>query len=97
MITPENIKHLASLARMELRDGEAEALTTEMDSILGYVGQVKDVAGEVAVTGTPNAPMLRNVMRADEVTNVPRQYTEPILANAPAREGDWLKVKKILG
>jgi Asp-tRNA(Asn)/Glu-tRNA(Gln) amidotransferase C subunit len=42
-------------------------------------------------------PLLRNVMREDEPTNHSGEYTEAILQNAPAREGDWLKVKKILG
>jgi Asp-tRNA(Asn)/Glu-tRNA(Gln) amidotransferase C subunit len=36
-------------------------------------------------------------MREDVPENKTGEYTEAILQNAPAREGNWLKVKKILG
>ncbi len=92
MITKEDIKNLAGLSRMEINDTEAEQMTSEIDSILGYVGQIKNTksSDEKAI------PKLRNVMREDVVTNKPRQYTEKLLANAPSREKNYLKVKKIL-
>lgn len=92
MITPEDIKHLASLARIEVTDKEAEDLTKEVDSILGYVGQIQSVSGDIE----QKIPELHNVMREDLVTNKPKEYTENLLKNAPSREGDYLKVKKIL-
>ena len=92
MITKEDIKNLANLARIEISDTEAEKMTTEMDSILGYVSQIKDSTGDLERT----IPKLRNVMRDDVVTNEPDQYKEKLLKNAPSREGDYLKVKKIL-
>ncbi|MES2213568.1 MAG: Asp-tRNA(Asn)/Glu-tRNA(Gln) amidotransferase subunit GatC [Patescibacteria group bacterium] len=93
MITTDEIKHLAELARMELSPGEIEGLTGQIDSILGYVGQIKNATGDMV----QELPPLRNVMREDVVTNASREYTEDILANTPNREGDYLKVKKILG
>ena len=94
MITTEDIKHLADLSRIEVSSAEAEKLTGEIDSILGYVGQIKNATegGEEKTT----VPLLHNVMREDMVTHEPKEYTEAILANAPARDGDYLKVKKIL-
>ncbi len=92
MITKEEIKDLAALARMEIAEGEAEKLTKEVDSILEYVGQIKNATGEEKRV----APKLRNVLREDEVLNTPGEYTERILSNAPSREGEFLKVKKIL-
>jgi Asp-tRNA(Asn)/Glu-tRNA(Gln) amidotransferase C subunit len=35
-------------------------------------------------------------MRDDSVTHTPGEFTEDILNNAPDREGNYLKVKKIL-
>jgi aspartyl-tRNA(Asn)/glutamyl-tRNA(Gln) amidotransferase subunit C len=93
MITTDDITHLADLARIKLEPAEIETLTHEIDSILGYVGQIKDVTGDMERV----VPALHNVMREDVVTHEPRQYTEAILRNAPAREKDFLKVKKILG
>ena len=93
MITKEDIKHLADLSRMEISDAEIEKLTVEVDQILDYVGQIMNTTGDM----TRTVPVLHNVMREDVPTNKSGQYTEAILANTPAREGNWLKVKKILG
>ena len=91
-ITSKDIKNLASLARIEISEEEAERLTPEIDSILGYVGQIKNVVGNIK----KEVPKLHNVMREDVSTNTSRQYTDDILNNAPDREGDYIKVKKIL-
>ena len=93
MITKDDIKNLADLARIEIGDAEAEGLTAQIDSILGYVGQIKATGTE----NVPHVPALHNVMRDDVPTNTAGQYTEALLDNAPSREGDYLKVKKILG
>lgn len=92
MITSKDIKNLADLARIEISDAEAENLTGEMDAILGYVGQIKDAVGDIKQI----IPKLHNIMRDDVSTNTARQYTEDLLDSAPAREGDYIKVKKIL-
>lgn len=91
-ITKEDIKNLANLARIGLSDDESENMTSEIDSILGYVGEVQKFSGD----SQREIPDLRNVMRDDVVTNVPNEYKEKLLNNAPSREGDYLKVKKIL-
>ena len=92
MITKKDIQNLAELARMEISEEETENLTSEIDSILGYVGQIKDSTGGAEKT----VPKLRNIMREDVPTNEPKQYTEKLLVNAPEREGSYIKVKKIL-
>jgi len=93
MITKEDIKNLAHLARIEIGEDEAESLSFEIDSILGYVSQIENMK----IREVTELPKLRNVMREDIVTHKPREYTEDLLLNAPSREGDFLKVKKILG
>lgn len=93
MITKEEIKKLADLSRMEMSLNEIDNFTGEVDSILQYVGQISKIDGSLAHT----TPKLRNVMRDDTPQNTSGQYTEDILKNAPARQGNYLKVKKILG
>ena len=93
MITTTDIKNLANLARIEITEEEASSLTSEIDAILSYVGQIQNAVGDVDNT----LPKLHNVMRQDVVTNETSQYTEAILQNAPSREKKYLKVKKILG
>ncbi|MFZ2621087.1 MAG: Asp-tRNA(Asn)/Glu-tRNA(Gln) amidotransferase subunit GatC [Minisyncoccia bacterium] len=92
MITKEDIKNLANLARIEVSPEEVVRMTSEIDSILGYVSQIKDSTGDVEKI----TPKLHNVMRDDEVTNKEGEYTGRLLQNASSREGNYLKVKKIL-
>ena len=92
MITKEDIQNLAELARIEISEGEAESLTSEIDSILEYVSKIKEISG----SSTNDVPLLRNVMRDDVVTHEANEYTEDILNLAPSREKNYLKVKKIL-
>ena len=92
MITKNDINKLANLARIEISEPEVESLTHEVDSILEYVGQIKDSTGDV----NKKIPEIRNVMRDDVVTNEAGQYTDKLLANAPSKEGNYVKVKKIL-
>jgi aspartyl-tRNA(Asn)/glutamyl-tRNA(Gln) amidotransferase subunit C len=93
MITKEDIQHLAKLSRIGISEAEAEELTKEVDSILGYIGQINEVTGDVKAI----VPPLRNVMRDDVVTHESGEYTDAIFANVPKKEGGYLKVKKILG
>ncbi len=96
MVTPEDIKHLGDLSRVEVTDEEAKSIAEKIDSILLYVGQIKNAVSEGGLGDQSELPLLHNVMRDDVVTHEPRQYTEAVLSNAPARQGDYVKVKKIL-
>ncbi len=93
MIEKKDIEKLALLARIEVSDEEKESLATSIESILGYVGQVTSIS-ETAVA---KLPPLRNVMREDEIRHKAGEFTEALLSNAPARDGNYLEVKKILG
>ena len=90
----EEVLNLAKLARVELKDDEAESLSCEFDSILNYVGEVKKV-GKLDKLNKEEST-IRNVMRKDGKPHEPGLYTQKILAQAPVREGDYIKVKKIL-
>lgn len=92
----DKVLSLAKLSRISLRDSEAESLSHEFESILGYVGEVKEVAIEGKVVETPTDFPLRNVMREDGEGHASGLYTEKLLHEAPAREGDYVKVKKII-
>ena len=92
MISKNDVAHLATLARIKVNDGECASLATEMGAILGYVEDVRTLAGDEA---QPEHQLV-NVMRTDVVTNKPGEYTERIVAQFPERKGNALKVKKIL-
>lgn len=92
MIEKKDIEKLASLARIEVSEEDKESLAQSIESILGYVGQVTSVSETAEV----DLPPLRNVMREDEIRHGEGEYTEALLSNAPARDGNYLEVKKIL-
>ncbi len=89
----KDVEHLAGLARISISDSEKELLRHDLEEILEYVSQVKDVATK---TGIPSVGELRNVMREDEEPHEASMFTEALLRAAPSREGNRLLVKKIL-
>lgn len=96
MLSVEEIRKLARLSRLALTDEEVEKLRGEMDSIIAYV----DVIQKVELPGKPEGSVyldMENVMREDGTPHAPGVNTEEMLAQAPRREGNYLKVKKILG
>lgn len=88
-----DVEHLAGLARIAVSDSEKEVLRKDLEDILAYVSQVTAVTAEM---GAPVAGELYNVMRGDEGAHEGGIFTEDILSQAPAREGNRLSVKKIL-
>lgn len=92
MIDKKDIEKLASLARLKVSDNLKESLATSIESILGYVGQVTSISETVDV----ELPLVRNVMREDEVRHAPHEFSEDLLALAPHRDGEYVEVKKIL-
>jgi aspartyl-tRNA(Asn)/glutamyl-tRNA(Gln) amidotransferase subunit C len=94
MLEIKDIEHLAKLARIELTEDEKVKYLKDISAILGYVDQIQEIvskSGEKRIVGD-----LRNVIRTDEVLNTPNSNTESIVAEFPRKEGDRLKVKKIL-
>ena len=94
MLTTDDIKQLAILARIAVSPDEEEALAKDLDAVLGYVSEVSAIVTHE--DATPRAGALRNVMRADEVANTGGGFTPAIVANMPAKEDGYLKVPKII-
>ncbi|MEI6494723.1 MAG: Asp-tRNA(Asn)/Glu-tRNA(Gln) amidotransferase subunit GatC [bacterium] len=96
MITREEVDKLANLARLDLTDSEKTKLQQDMESILAYVDQLSEVQVSDEEAGFDTA-LVKNVMREDDSAYERRSYTEKIAEQFPARSGDYLKVKQILG
>lgn len=93
MISAKDIEHLAELARIEVGEGEAKTLAKDVEAILGYVAQVKHISVE---NGVEKKNGLANVFREDSVPHETGVYTDALLSAVPEREGNFVKVKKIL-
>lgn len=88
----EDIKKLATMARLDMSDQELTELANDFEPILAYVGQV----GEVELSQTKVEYVLENVMRDDIATNKSEEYTEKIIEQMPDSQDGFLKVKQIL-
>ena len=92
-LSTDEVRHVARLARLALRDDEIDALAPELSSILGYAEQVGAVAAEDVESTTHPFP-LENVTRADETRpSLPRA---DVLAGAPEVEDDRFAVPRIV-
>jgi aspartyl-tRNA(Asn)/glutamyl-tRNA(Gln) amidotransferase subunit C len=91
----EEITHLANLARISLTDQELDLYGTDLPKIVAYVSTVSDIAADEA-DAAQMVGARYNVLRPDEVTNQPDQYTDAILREMPHTQGRSMAVKKIL-
>lgn len=95
MITILEVEKLATLSRLSLTEEEKIKFQKEIDSILSYVDQIKELSNDEEEKGR-KFDEVKNVFRLDSDPHSQGIYTEAILKNAPGKEGEYLKVKKIL-
>lgn len=95
MISEEEIKKTTELARIGASEEEIKGLAKDAENILKYVSQISEVASEDAEEKVLGP--VYNVLREDQNPHYSEEYKEELLHEAPNREGDWIKVKKILG
>lgn len=89
-----DVANLAKLARIEMTDGELDALTTEFDSILDAVEKVQAIA-KLDIKPTSHPLPLVNVTRPDVVQS--SLSPEEALSGAPESEDQRFRVPQILG
>jgi aspartyl-tRNA(Asn)/glutamyl-tRNA(Gln) amidotransferase subunit C len=86
-VDPEQVRHVASLARVNLDDEEVTVFTEQFADILGYFETLDEVP-EVE-----REPELTNVMRPDETREGLSQ--EEALQNAPDTEDGQFKGPRV--
>ena len=93
-ITPEDVSHLAGLARIALSEEEISKLTGELGAIVSAVESIKEVATQDVVPTSHPIP-LGNVFREDVIGET--LTTEEALSGAPDHDGSRFRVTAILG
>ena len=93
-IDKKEVQHLAKLSRLELSDKEIEKFTKDISSILDYVSELQKVDTQ-NVEPISQITGLSDVKRKDE----PKEFKNKkgIFDNASEKEGDFFKVKTVLG
>jgi aspartyl-tRNA(Asn)/glutamyl-tRNA(Gln) amidotransferase subunit C len=92
-ITRDEVRRVAALARLRLEPAEEERLTADLDHILDAFAKLQ----ALDTTGVPPARALAEPatpLRDDVVSNP--DAGDEVLANAPAPEGRYFRVPKIL-
>jgi aspartyl-tRNA(Asn)/glutamyl-tRNA(Gln) amidotransferase subunit C len=91
-LSPDEVAHVALLARLGLSDEERRQLGAELDVILEHVSALQraDVSD---VPETAQVGNLVNVWRDDEPA--PSLTQEQALANAPDTDGEYFRVGAI--
>ncbi|HEX5153058.1 MAG TPA: Asp-tRNA(Asn)/Glu-tRNA(Gln) amidotransferase subunit GatC [Parafilimonas sp.] len=92
-VTSEMIDRIAHLARLKFSEEEKTALRTDLERMIEFVEKLR----EVDTTGVE--PLLHitdavNVLREDEVKQTISK--EDALLNAPATDGNFFKVPKVI-
>ncbi len=89
----EEVRKVASLARLALSEDELKTYGQQLTQILDYVKLLDEVDVD-DVQPMPHAVDLQNVFRNDErQESLPRKAA---LANAPKTDGDYFQVPQIL-
>jgi aspartyl-tRNA(Asn)/glutamyl-tRNA(Gln) amidotransferase subunit C len=93
-ITPDDVAHVARLARLELTHDELERFTHQLADVLAHADDIAalDTAG---VPPTAHPLPLRNVLRDD--VPAPCLDRDEVLAAAPEVEDHRFRVPPILG
>lgn len=89
MIEPEEVRHVARLARLQLSDEEVERMAHELAGVLEHIATINQLDLE-AVEPTSHVVTVANALRADEPR--PGLTRERALASAPAIADDGFAV-----
>jgi len=92
-INPEEVRHVARLARVGLSDEDVSRFQGQLSQILDYFQMLHDLETD-GVPPTSHPLPLHNVMRTDsEDASLPR---DAVLGNAPQQEAGLFRVSTIL-
>lgn len=94
-ISRKDVDYVARLARLELSEEEKRTYAEQLGKILEYVEQLKELNTD-NVPPTSHVLGLANVWREDKAVPCPEDVRERIMDNAPERDDNFFKVKKVI-
>jgi aspartyl-tRNA(Asn)/glutamyl-tRNA(Gln) amidotransferase subunit C len=93
-LSREEVLHIARLARLGLDEAEIDKFSEQLSNLLEHFRVLQQV-DTTGIPPTAQSIALQNVIRSDEAqASLP---PDQILANAPQKEGDFFRVRPVLG
>ncbi len=92
-LDPATVRRIASLARIRVEEEDVPRLQAELNGILGWIEQLREVDVD-GIEPLAGAARMALRMRDDAVTDGAQR--EAVLANAPERAGDFFAVPKVV-
>ncbi|MCH9021235.1 MAG: Asp-tRNA(Asn)/Glu-tRNA(Gln) amidotransferase subunit GatC [Planctomycetes bacterium] len=93
-ITEQQVRHVAKLARLKITDEQVKTFTPQLNAILTYVAQLEQLDTS-HVEPLAHCLPVSNVLRDDTIQ--PSLSNADALANAPAKDGEFFTIHKVLG
>jgi aspartyl-tRNA(Asn)/glutamyl-tRNA(Gln) amidotransferase subunit C len=95
MITKDQLKHLAELAKIEFTEEELESFLKDINQILSYVEEIQKLDLDQF------EPMIGGILqklslREDEIARAESETKELILKQFPDKEYNFLKTPRII-
>jgi len=98
MVSEKDVSYVADLAHLELTDEERLRMLQDLNSILGYIDRLNQLdtsnVEPMAQVASRYGERKDEVMRSDELR--PCLPREEALRNAPASDGTFFKVPKVI-
>ncbi|MEW6041736.1 MAG: Asp-tRNA(Asn)/Glu-tRNA(Gln) amidotransferase subunit GatC [Elusimicrobiota bacterium] len=92
-ITKKDVEYISELARLKLTEEEKDIYQGQLKNILDWMEELNN-ADTSKVLPTAHVLGIKNVFRPDEPEKFKNR--DAILDNAPERELDFFKVKKVI-
>lgn len=96
MITREEVRHIAKLARLKLTEEEEKSFQKELSSILDYFNLLKEVDVKSSLLTQEKNGLIENVVREDKIKKQSPKSADALLKAAPEEEKKHIKVKAVL-
>ncbi|MCA6079813.1 Asp-tRNA(Asn)/Glu-tRNA(Gln) amidotransferase subunit GatC [Candidatus Endomicrobiellum agilis] len=91
----EDLEITAFLARIDIKEDEKEKYLTDINEMFDYI-EILQEPDTASLQPTTHVTELRNVWREDVVKPCPKEVIDHLLDSAPAREGTFYKIQKVI-
>jgi aspartyl-tRNA(Asn)/glutamyl-tRNA(Gln) amidotransferase subunit C len=92
-VSNDQVRHIASLARIAMSDEEIERLGPELNNILGWIEQLAEVNTEGV---EPLTAVIDQKLRLRDDVVTEGDIRDEILANAPESQHGFFAVPKVI-